>query len=198
MGRPKRHKRDETLHKAMDFFWKNGFAAASIRDLGKVLDLHPGSLYSSFGSKENLYLEALDKFAEVSGRCWSEALDESRDFLSGLRNYLELITSDSDGPCTCMFSKTLATDSPEAQVLVERARAHIHSFRDEIAERIFLAIRNGEFSEDVVPQDLANLVQVQILGLRAFADSEPGAAQIGQAIESSLSLIALDAQTSKV
>ena len=43
-------------------FWRKGFAATSMNDLCDAMDVRSPSLYAAFGSKEALYLEAIEHY----------------------------------------------------------------------------------------------------------------------------------------
>lgn len=191
MARPKRYKRDETVKKAMDYFWKNGFSGASIRDLGKALDLHPGSIYSSFGSKEKLYLEALKLFAEETGALWSEFMDGEGDFYSSLEAYFGKLVEDRTNPCTCMIAKTISLGADQDNELVTAGQNLIRDLRETIARRVELAQEKNQISESVVPIDYACLVQVQLLGIRTFADTGPTQDELLKTIGGSVRLLKL-------
>ena len=62
MPRPKSFDVDEVLDRAVDLFWVNGFAATSMADLVNHLGINRGSLYSTFGSKQELYERALERY----------------------------------------------------------------------------------------------------------------------------------------
>ena len=194
MPRPKRHKRDETVRKAMDFFWRNGFSGASIRDLGKALDLHPGSIYSSFESKEKLYLEALRLFADETGALWTEFMENEDDFFDCLERYFRKLVEDRSSPCTCMIAKTISLGAEQDQELVSAGQELVGDFRKLIAERVVLAQRKKEVSDDVVPMDFARLIQVQLLGIRTFADTGPTQGELLSTITESVGLLKLAGQ----
>lgn len=182
MPRPKLHQREDTLKRALSFFWKNGFSGGSTRDLGQALGLHPGSIYSSFGSKEKLYLEAIELYA----RDFKEAFDscfEGREFFSGLSQFLSLLVSDSEHPCTCFLAKTYSSQLNEEQALADKARELVTEFRHSIATRIAEAQSRGELSKEADPEALATVVQTQIMGLRTLADSSPGVEVLERAVE---------------
>lgn len=62
MGRPKTYDRDEVTDHAMRLFWERGYHAASIRDLTDAMGINAYSLYAEFGSKENLYDQAMERY----------------------------------------------------------------------------------------------------------------------------------------
>ncbi|MHB8886105.1 MAG: TetR/AcrR family transcriptional regulator [Methylovirgula sp.] len=58
-GRPRTFDRDEALRVALDLFWRQGFEGTSTTQLTAILDITQTSLYAAFGSKEELFHEAL-------------------------------------------------------------------------------------------------------------------------------------------
>lgn len=75
-GRPRGFDRLAALERAMEVFWERGYQAASMSDLTGAMGINSPSLYAAFGSKEELYREAIHHFAAT----------ESDDILSPLRN----------------------------------------------------------------------------------------------------------------
>lgn len=61
-GRPRNFDRDAALAQAMRLFWANGFEATSISALTERMGIGTKSLYAAFGSKEQLYSEALQLY----------------------------------------------------------------------------------------------------------------------------------------
>ncbi|MGU0800458.1 helix-turn-helix domain-containing protein, partial [Pseudomonas aeruginosa] len=53
MPRPARHDRQQALDRAVDLFWERGYHATSMKHIEQALDMRPGSLYATFGSKGN-------------------------------------------------------------------------------------------------------------------------------------------------
>lgn len=62
MPRPTEFDRDEVLDRAMQVFWEQGYEGASISDLLMHMGIKRQSLYYAFGSKHELYLEALRRY----------------------------------------------------------------------------------------------------------------------------------------
>src|ERR1700733_184874 len=67
IGRPREFDRDAALQEAMLVFWRKGFTATSMNDLCDAMRIRSPSLYAAFGSKEALFLEAVDRYANVMG-----------------------------------------------------------------------------------------------------------------------------------
>ncbi|MBW6480234.1 MAG: TetR/AcrR family transcriptional regulator [Bacteroidales bacterium] len=64
MSRNKAYNTDDVLEKAMHVFWNNGYEQTSVRLLEKEMGINQFSIYSSFTSKHNLFVESLKKYRE--------------------------------------------------------------------------------------------------------------------------------------
>ena len=69
MGRKKNYNRDKLIEKAMKIFRINGFAGTSTQMLVEGLGDNRFSLYAEFGSKQELFDAALERYnKDVIGR----------------------------------------------------------------------------------------------------------------------------------
>ncbi len=75
-GRPLSFDRDTALDKAMHVFWEHGYEAASISDLTAAMGITPPSLYTAFGDKAHLFMEAIERYNSGPGGFGQRALDE--------------------------------------------------------------------------------------------------------------------------
>jgi TetR/AcrR family transcriptional regulator, transcriptional repressor for nem operon len=55
---------DAAVDKAMDLFWRQGYAATTPQELAKALGIGKGSLYNTFESKHALFIRALRRYSE--------------------------------------------------------------------------------------------------------------------------------------
>ena len=60
----------------MHVFWEHGYEAASISDLTAAMGITPPSLYTAFGDKAHLFLEAIERYGKGPGGFAQRALDE--------------------------------------------------------------------------------------------------------------------------
>lgn len=66
-GRPRNFDKQEALSRAMDVFWEKGYEGASMAELTAAMGINAPSLYAAFGSKENLFREALSLYVSTEG-----------------------------------------------------------------------------------------------------------------------------------
>ncbi|MBO7746360.1 TetR/AcrR family transcriptional regulator [Paenibacillus sp. MWE-103] len=64
MPRPREFDQELALDKAMELFWSQGYERTSIQDLVEHTGVHRGSLYDTFGDKNQLFLTCLDRFRQ--------------------------------------------------------------------------------------------------------------------------------------
>jgi len=80
-GRPRAFDREAALDSALRLFWTRGFEGTSITDLTEALDINPPSLYAAFGSKDELFREALGLYGRAYGLPIEQALAEEKTAL---------------------------------------------------------------------------------------------------------------------
>ncbi|WP_199254638.1 TetR/AcrR family transcriptional regulator [Mycolicibacterium mengxianglii] len=70
-GRPRAFDEDQALDAAIDVFWRLGYEGASLAELTQAMSINKPSLYAVFGSKEKLFVRALERY----GLLYREHLD---------------------------------------------------------------------------------------------------------------------------
>ncbi|MGM8899280.1 MULTISPECIES: TetR/AcrR family transcriptional regulator [unclassified Psychrobacter] len=165
--------RDDVIEKAKNLYWEKGYHATSMRNLQDVVDMRPGSIYAAFGNKDNLFKEALNRYAREGAANLANSIAQEKTVLAGLKRFIHSVTVCSKGTAPsgmCMVVKTVGeltqNDSPDllahATSILERVEASfINTFQQ--------AIDNGEISDNKDPAELARYFQIQVMGLRTYA-----------------------------
>lgn len=65
-GRPAAFSRDSAIEGAMNLFWHDGYLGVSASDLAAAMQIQRSSFYNSFGSREAVFLEALDRYSRAA------------------------------------------------------------------------------------------------------------------------------------
>lgn len=77
LGRPRAFDQEEVLEKAMlVVFWKYGYEGASMTALTNSMGINKSSLYSAFGTKEELFRKVIDKYLTGPVSFVPDALNE--------------------------------------------------------------------------------------------------------------------------
>jgi AcrR family transcriptional regulator len=93
IGRPRGFDRDAALKAAMFLFWRKGFATTSMNDLCGTMGVGSPSLYAAFGSKEALYLEAIEHYVRTQGPPIWDKLAEGATARAGMESLLIAATN---------------------------------------------------------------------------------------------------------
>jgi AcrR family transcriptional regulator len=125
IGRPRGFDREAALEDAMFLFWRKGFAAASMNELCDAMGISSPSLYAAFGSKEALYLEAIEHYVQRQGPPIWDKLGEAATARAGIENLLmawtESLPKSRATPAGCMALLGAVSDEwPTAIVRVVR------------------------------------------------------------------------------
>ena len=63
------------LERAMEVFWARGYAGTSISELTEAMGINSPSLYAAFGSKEELFREAVALYVATDDSCTLKMLE---------------------------------------------------------------------------------------------------------------------------
>ena len=64
MGRPREFDTDVVVDCALDLFWREGYDGAGVADLEHATGVGRKGLYNTFGGKQGLFHEALNRYVE--------------------------------------------------------------------------------------------------------------------------------------
>ena len=186
MARKSLHNRTESLDRALDVFWKRGYHATSLKDLEKALGLHPGSIYAAFGSKDALYVEALDRYADLGQRDLERQLVRHPSAIDALAAYVRELGDlrlDRQPSRACMLTRSLLELYEAAPGLRQHAERHLAAMEAMFVGAFRHAIERGEIAPDRDPVRLGRRLQVDVMGLRSFALREGDAAALREVVE---------------
>ena len=171
MGRPRKFDIDEALDRAVLVFWQLGYERTTLTDLCEAMNINRPSLYAAFGTKEQLFHRALDRYANGPHAYEAEmlTLPTAREVAEGLlRGAVERQTGvDTPHGCLAVLGATTHpdTESPVARALID-ARA---AGEDAVRERFTRAKQDGDLPADVDPAELAAYIRTVIYGMTVKA-----------------------------
>lgn len=168
--------RSVVIEKATQLFWAKGFHGTSMRDLLDTVDLRAGSLYASFGDKEQLFKEALNCYGQAGAEFLTHCESEQPLALDALKAFARasVLNSDNAPSRVCMLVKTMAELSGQQEDLTALARKWLQTMEKRFAQLFNKAKQQG--MQNPLPASmLAKQFQVQIIGLKAYAQTNPQA-----------------------
>jgi AcrR family transcriptional regulator len=77
-GRPAAYTREQALDAAMRLFWERGYEGTSFAELVAAMRIGHATFYSAFGSKEELYREATERYVTEYAGFFLKALKAAK------------------------------------------------------------------------------------------------------------------------
>ncbi len=188
-GRPLSFDRDTALEQAMHVFWERGYEAASIADLTSAMGITPPSLYTAFGDKEKLFLEAIERYALGPGSAGPRALAEESTARGAIERWLLESADELTRPCHpkgCMVVMAATNCSVAAErvqtALTKRRAAAIAA----IKVRIQNGIDDGELPPETDAKALSNFYSAVYQGMSMQAKDGATRANLIATVETAM------------
>ncbi|MDH2292552.1 helix-turn-helix domain-containing protein [Cobetia marina] len=201
MPRATLHNRQDSLDRALNLFWQKGFHATSLKDIERALDMRPGSIYATFGSKDGLFQEALECYSARSLREMESLMASHDSPLTALAAYIRKLGGlrDSEVPSrACMLAKSLLELGEREQAARDKVETLLAGMEARFRQAFADARDAGELLDPErpahQPERLGRRLQAEVMGLRAYAQREGESDAVRQLAED----IAQDIEALKV
>jgi AcrR family transcriptional regulator len=172
-GRLRQFDAEEALDRAMEVFWRRGYAGATLPELTAAMGINRPSLYAAFGNKEELFRKALDRYWAGPAAFVAEALNEptARDVAEGLFCGMVRLYGDRRNPRGCLMVHGALACGEEAEPIRRELAARREAAVTAIRERFERAMRDGDLPEGTDCASLARFVATIMQGLAVQAAS---------------------------
>jgi len=172
----------------MALFWQRGYEGTSIADLTEAMGAAPPTLYAAFGSKEQLYRDALLHYIDRRGDLLS-LLGADTPTYEALEQYLrqsaERFTNPAE-PRGCMIltaSLHCAAENEAARAIVAELRAKTLEL---VVARLTRAKEAGELPEDAEALALARFYSAVVQGMSVQAIDGASTAELNRLVDMAL------------
>jgi TetR/AcrR family transcriptional repressor of nem operon len=190
MARPRAFDEDAALDAAIDCFWRHGYAATSIRELGAAMGLAAPSLYNAFGDKHALFTRCLDRYLDGGMRQRIRRLEATHAPRAAIGAFLDEVVarslSDRRGCLLVNAALEVAPHDPEIGAVIAERLGELEAF---FLRCIRAAQRDGTTAAAHRVHDLARLLLTTVLGLRVLARARPDPAVLRGAARQALALL---------
>ncbi len=193
MARTKEFDPDAALQSALELFWRRGYEATSIADLVEHLGVGRASIYATFGNKHELYLKALDRYAEESDPLLLTPLSQPGPALPAVRAVVRRFASEASSPEArlngCLITNTAAELAPHDPAAARRVEISWEQLETLLHSALVRARAQGELPEGRDPRALARMLLVLLQGVRVVGKASSDPARVRDAAEQALTLL---------
>jgi TetR/AcrR family transcriptional repressor of nem operon len=176
MARTRSFDLEPAVAAATEVFRREGYAGASMRDLSEATGLGSGSIYAAFGSKDGLYLAALDQYRQRYAHALIDQLNAQPDPVTAIRSAVA-------GALDVMVDDARSRGCLIVGAAMERAHttpdiaAHLHATTELLQTALARTLADAQQRRLIVapesPDDLAHFLVTTLQGLRVMAAIDP-------------------------
>ena len=191
-GRPRGFDEDQAIDSAMRVFWEKSFEGTTMTDLTDATGLSRSSIHAAFGSKEGLFLKAVERYQAERMRYIPKALAEPtfpRAIESLFRGMVTLLQIPGN-PKGCLFIHGALACAPDGVLVTKIMAEWRKSIENLVKERIQRAQRDGELSREVNAADYARYIETVMLGMGIQAVNGAGKAELTRIADLALQFLA--------
>lgn len=137
MPRPKEFDQELALDKAMELFWQQGYERTSIQDLVDQTGVHRGSLYDTFGDKNQFFLTCLDRFRQVSNHRLFSILEEPGSPKEVLSRFFDRVIDSALGKGTQRRGCFIANTAMELAAIDPGIASRVEAYNLDMESRFY-------------------------------------------------------------
>ncbi len=167
---------EESLDKATQLFWLKGFEATSMQELLSEMGINRGSFYSTFGSKNDVYLKVLKRYDEQSREAMfkvARRINNPKDAILFIFKQTIDNALSTNGQFGCFLANSVSEIAPHNEDVRKICNDAFTATRRFLEMLIDEAKEIGEVREKVNSGELASTLFSLLLGLKILARSSP-------------------------
>lgn len=172
MSRLKAFDEDRALDAAVDCFWARGYEASSVRDLAEAMGIGSASLYNAYGDKRELFVLALERYANRSMRERIARIEARHAPKQAIETFLaeiiERSARDPDSKGCLLVNSALDVASRDAEI-GRLVTAYLGEIRAFFRRSLEAAVRDGQMSGQIDAATLSAHFLGVVLGIRVLA-----------------------------
>jgi AcrR family transcriptional regulator len=171
MSRTREFDLELAVDAALLVFWRKGYEGTSLTDLTEALGINRPSLYAAFGSKEGLFLRAVERYVTGPAAQVAAAMnaDTAREAATKMMRFYADAAGEPDRPKGCLLVQGALACSDGGEAAKQALADKRHLVEASLVTRFERARRDGDLSKDARPADLARYVWSVCNGLAVQA-----------------------------
>ncbi len=192
MSRPKQYERIELLDKAIELFRRQGYSATSTAELVDELGVNRKSMYAEFGSKQELFEAALERYNQEHLSNVLAPIEAPDADLDTIRQAFASYADASDGWVRgrgCLMCNTAV----ERAALDPGAERYVAAYLERLTKAFHHALGNGQQLGQLDPEvdldDLAAFLTMALIGVVASIRAKAAPDQVRASTRVAMSVL---------
>ncbi len=168
MARSKAFNEEEVLDKAVAVFWAKGYEATSMQDLVEAMGIQRGSLYATFGSKQQLFLQSLERYGKVVVKQFLDILESKPSAIESIELFFAQLVEHllTAGPLrSCLVTNSAIERGLRDEATKQQVLHLLNALEMGFYKTLERAQKNGEISTELDLNKLANFLTSNMQGL---------------------------------
>ncbi len=184
-GRPRLFDEEKTLDELTAVFWQKGYSNTSMADLVEASGVHKSSLYSTFGSKDELFATVLRRYMASRMETFSTLIARAGPGIDGIHSFLEMLCRDAadgsnqNGCLLVASSSELCGTTPGFENFGPQYR---QALRDQL-RKLVASVESETNPNHDITERRTNLLLGFLLGLDVATRGRADAGEIGLLID---------------
>lgn len=150
-GRPRTFNRSQALLKALELFWRRGYAQTTVSQLCSAMNIRSPSLYCAFGSKSQLFLEALAYYRHTYWDPLFRRFMEEKNIYRATKKLLEQTAQTlllPEAPCGCLTVVSALTLPAEEEAVLQAVASMRQETKKIFRQRLMAALKEHQLPAD--------------------------------------------------
>ncbi len=192
MARKREFDEKKVIEIGTQLFWEKGYHAVSTKDLVEAFGISRSSMYAAYHDKRNLFIQCLKHYRDTSAQEFHRILKSKQTFkkkMSLLLNALLKETIFDNQHKGCFIVNTAIELAPHDEEILQLIQQNRKDVITAYTKAIREGIEQGELSEDLHPDSLANYFYNLVNGLRVDAKVQQDSKTYKKVIKIALSTL---------
>lgn len=173
-------------------FWRRGYEGTSMADLVQALGIASARIYAAFGSKQDLFREAVQHYEAGDGGFADRAMAQEprvRDALARVLRDAVATYTDNAHPLGCMVVTAATNCAEENEAVAAWLAEHRRLRTQSLIDRLQRALDEGELRAGTDVQALGDFYATQLHGISVQARDGVPRQRLLAAVQTALLLL---------
>lgn len=183
---------DKVMDRFLKVFWEKGYKSATTKELARTAGISESSLFHTFHSKKDIYLQTLKRYSE-KGKALAERMESSESALAGMREYwiaVGRMAADTARVSGCMITNASIETSNESKIREYLLSEHLR-YDEQFKKALDRAVAQGELSRETDTVALAQFFSCTLQGIRVLSRLNPDKEKVDNILEVTMSALTL-------